>query len=145
MPRTGKGQKIATAGGQEYGAVAEQEEAQATVPLAAAPAPPKPGEAGGFNRPTERPDQPVTAVGQPPQPQTEPDDPQTQCVRIVESHGTKHHCCSDGCADIFRGEPEKYVQALIPPQQVYRGEAGGARDIFEYAKWLNLEKDIWLH
>ena len=73
---------------------------------------------------------------------TEPDDPQTQCVRIVESHGTKHHCCSDGCADIFKREPEKYVQALIPPQQIYRGEAGGATNIFEYASWLHLEKDI---
>ncbi|MFP6682014.1 MAG: phenol 2-monooxygenase, partial [Gammaproteobacteria bacterium] len=49
---------------------------------------------------------------------------------------------SDGCADIFNREPEKYVQSLIPPQQIYRGEAGGARDIFEYAEWLNLTKDI---
>ena len=73
---------------------------------------------------------------------TEPDDPLTQCVRIVEAGGTKHHCCSDGCADIFRREPEKYVQALLPPQQIYRGEAGGARDIWEYAAWLHLEKDV---
>ena len=73
---------------------------------------------------------------------TEPDDPQTQSVRIVEAKGTKHHCCSDGCADIFRREPEKYVQALIPPQQIYRGEAGGATNIFEYAEWLHLEHDV---
>jgi len=63
-------------------------------------------------------------------------------VRIVESKDTKHHCCSDGCADIFNREPEKYVQALIPPQQVYRGEADGARDIFEYAKYLHLESGV---
>jgi phenol hydroxylase P3 protein len=73
---------------------------------------------------------------------TEPDDPLTQSVRIVEAAGTKHHCCSDGCADIFNHEPMKYVQALIPPQQIYRGEAGGARDIFEYAAWLHLERDV---
>jgi phenol hydroxylase P3 protein len=73
---------------------------------------------------------------------TEPDDPQSICVRIVEWADTKHHCCSDGCADIFNREPEKYVQSLIPPQQIYRGEAGGARDIFEYAEWLHLKKDI---
>ena len=73
---------------------------------------------------------------------TEPDDPQMQSVRIVEAKGTKHHCCSDGCADIFNREPEKYVQALIPPQQVYRGEADGARDIFEYASYLHLEKGV---
>ena len=77
MPRNGKGQKIQTAGGQEYGAVAAQEEAQATVPLAAAPAPPKPGAAGGFNRPSERPDEPVTAPsGAMPTPPQDPDDPQ---------------------------------------------------------------------
>ena len=63
-------------------------------------------------------------------------------MRIVEHAGTKHHCCSDGCADIFNREPEKYVQAQIPPQQVYRGEAGGATNIFEYAAWLNLEQDV---
>jgi phenol/toluene 2-monooxygenase (NADH) P3/A3 len=73
---------------------------------------------------------------------TEPDDPQTQCVRIVEHAGTRHHCCSDGCRDIFEREPEKYVQALIPPQQVYRGEAGGATDIFQYAAWLHLEAGV---
>ncbi|MCZ6773370.1 MAG: phenol 2-monooxygenase, partial [Proteobacteria bacterium] len=39
-------------------------------------------------------------------------------------------------------EPEKYVQALSPPQQVYRGEAGGATNIFEYAEWLHLVKDV---
>tara|TARA_B100001123_G_scaffold154590_1_gene179106 strand:- start:788 stop:1621 length:834 start_codon:yes stop_codon:yes gene_type:complete len=73
---------------------------------------------------------------------TEPDDPQKICVRIVEWADTKHHCCSDGCADIFNREPEKFVQSLIPPQQIYRGEAGGARDIFEYAEWLHLKKDV---
>ena len=73
---------------------------------------------------------------------TEPDNPQVQSVRIVEAQGTKHHCCSDGCADIFSREPEKYVQSLIPPQQIYRGEAGGATNIFEYAEWLHLEKGV---
>ena len=31
---------------------------------------------------------------------------------------------------------------MIPPQQVYRGEAGGATDIFQYAAWLHLESGV---
>lgn len=64
MPRTGKGQKIQTATGQQYGAASEQAEAQRVVPLAenepgpppGASAAPAPG-AAPFARPTERPNQ----------------------------------------------------------------------------------------
>lgn len=64
MPRNGKGQKIQTATGQEYGAASEQEEAQRVVPLAEngpGPSPggsaaPAPG-AAPFARPTARPNQ----------------------------------------------------------------------------------------
>jgi phenol hydroxylase P3 protein len=35
--------------------------------------------------------------------------------------GNKYHCCSDHCKEIFDNEPEKYVQAWLPPQQIYQG------------------------
>jgi hypothetical protein len=61
------GGKVAkqTATGQTYGEAKKQMDAQSAVPMAAAPtdAPPQilPGQLGAFNRPTERPDEPVTA------------------------------------------------------------------------------------
>jgi hypothetical protein len=55
--------KVAT--GQTYGEATKQMDAQSAVPMAAAPtdAPPQimPGQLGAFNRPTERPDEPLTA------------------------------------------------------------------------------------
>jgi len=73
MPRTGKGQKVAAAKGQTYGARGEQEAAQALVPIAdgnpvaslpAAVAPPvqRPG-SQAFNRPSERPNESVNTPG----------------------------------------------------------------------------------
>ena len=61
------GGKVAkqTATGQTYGEAKKQMDAQSAVPMAAAPtdAPPQiqPGQLGAFNRPTERPNEPVTA------------------------------------------------------------------------------------
>ena len=61
------GGKVAkqTATGQTYGEAKKQMDAQSAVPMAAAPtdsAPQiQPGQLGAFNRPTERPDEPVTA------------------------------------------------------------------------------------
>jgi phenol hydroxylase P3 protein len=52
---------------------------------------------------------------------TEPDDPTTICVREETYLGEKFHCCSDGCMDIFRDEPEKYVHAHLPVHQIYQG------------------------
>ena len=52
---------------------------------------------------------------------TEPDDPTKICYRESTHHGMKHHFCSDGCKDIFDGEPEKYVQAWMPVHQIYQG------------------------
>jgi hypothetical protein len=60
-------QKIAKAAakGQTYGEASEQMRAQQAVPMGSAPTdtPPRvtPGSLGAFNRPTERPDEPVTA------------------------------------------------------------------------------------
>jgi len=46
-------------------------------------------------------------------------------TRTVEHGGSKYHCCSDGCRDIFVGEPEKYVQAWLPVYQIFQGNCGG--------------------
>ena len=61
MPRKGKGQKVQTATGQQYGQAKMQEEAQDVVPLPQMSPPPrvKPGEAGPLRRPTERPNEPL--------------------------------------------------------------------------------------
>jgi len=52
---------------------------------------------------------------------TEPDDPTKICYRESSYHGMKYHFCSDGCKDVFDGEPEKYVQAWLPVHQIYQG------------------------
>ena len=63
---------VAAAAGQEYGARKAQEDAQRAMPMAAAPPPPTPGAAGPppgpapgsfgpLTRPTERPNEPMTA------------------------------------------------------------------------------------
>ena len=64
MPRKGKGQKVQTATGQEYGQAKMQEEAQETIPLPEIQQMPsmRPGEAA-FNRPTERPMESIDTPG----------------------------------------------------------------------------------
>ena len=64
MPRKGKGQKIQTATNQEYGQAKMQEEAQETIPLPEIQQMPsmRPGEVA-FNRPTERPMEPIDTPG----------------------------------------------------------------------------------
>ncbi|ALK97917.1 phenol 2-monooxygenase [Massilia sp. WF1] len=52
---------------------------------------------------------------------TEPDDPTKICYRHSEYKGNQYHFCSDGCKHIFDNEPEKYVQALLPPHQIFKG------------------------
>lgn len=63
MPRKGRGQKIQTATGQQYGAATEQEAMQQQAPLPEMPAPSRvrPGEMGNPARMTERPAEPVSA------------------------------------------------------------------------------------
>ena len=77
MPRKGKGQKIQTATGQQYGAATEQEEMQQQQPLPQMPAPTqvRPGDLGSPTRITERPAEAVTTsptaqMMQAPEPQT---------------------------------------------------------------------------
>ncbi len=70
MPRKGKGQKVQTARGQQYGQAKMQEEAQDVVPLPQMPAPPRarPAEAGSLRRPTERPNEPLGTLAPAPPP-----------------------------------------------------------------------------
>lgn len=50
------------------------------------------------------------------------------------ARGETFHFCSDGCKDIFEAEPEKYVQAWLPPHQIFQGHCGGATmaDVLKY-------------
>ena len=68
MPRKGKGQKVQTATGQQYGQAKMQEESQGVVALSEMQEPQmptmRPGESA-FNRPTERPSEPVATGGIP--------------------------------------------------------------------------------
>ena len=70
---------------------------------------------------------------------TEVDNPLRHAIRHYEWRGMKFNFCSDGCKDIFVNEPEKFCQSYIPPQQIYQGNAGGARTLAEYAAWLHCE------
>ena len=71
MPRKGKGQKVQTATGQQYGQAKMQEESQGVVALPEIEEPQiptmRPGESA-FNRPTERPAEPISTAGLPNQP-----------------------------------------------------------------------------
>ena len=66
MPRKGKGQKVQTATGQQYGQAKMQEEAQGVVALPEMEEPQmptmRPGESA-FTRPTERPAEPIGTAG----------------------------------------------------------------------------------
>ncbi|KAA0696202.1 YHS domain-containing protein [Halopseudomonas laoshanensis] len=57
---------------------------------------------------------------------TEPDDPTKLSHRSLEHEGERYHFCSDGCCDIFKYEPDKYIQAWLPVHQIYQGNCEGA-------------------
>jgi phenol hydroxylase P3 protein len=71
---------------------------------------------------------------------TEPDDPTQICYRHAEHGGEHYHFCSDGCRDIFQGEPEKYVQAWLPVHQIFQGNCGGAT-LPEVLDWYHLKPE----
>lgn len=52
---------------------------------------------------------------------TEPGDPTELSLRHSTYKGETFHFCSDGCCDIFKDEPEKYVHAWLPVHQIYQG------------------------
>jgi phenol/toluene 2-monooxygenase (NADH) P3/A3 len=68
---------------------------------------------------------------------TEPGDPTTLCHRHARYKGEKYHFCSDHCKEIFDNEPEKYIQAWLPINQLFQGTCGGA-SIEEWMKWVHL-------
>jgi phenol hydroxylase P3 protein len=57
---------------------------------------------------------------------TEKDDPTVFSHRQIKHEGERYHFCSDGCCDIFKNEPKKYIQAWLPVHQIYQGNCGGA-------------------
>ena len=69
---------------------------------------------------------------------TEPDDPTTICFRESEHEGDKYWLCSDGCKDIFDGEPEKYVHSWLPVHQIFQGNCGGPT-VPEVLDWYHLK------
>lgn len=52
-------------------------------------------------------------------------DPTMFAYRESVYKGERYHTCSDGCHDIFEREPEKYVQAWLPVNQILQGNCGG--------------------
>ena len=46
---------------------------------------------------------------------TETDNPALICHREEEYKGDKYHFSSDQCMSMFDNEPERYIQALLPP------------------------------
>jgi phenol hydroxylase P3 protein len=73
---------------------------------------------------------------------TEPSDPGKLCTRSTEYKGQIYQFCSDGCHDIFCDEPEKYVQAWLPPHQIFQGKCGGATTIPEYLAWAHIKDGV---
>jgi phenol hydroxylase P3 protein len=67
---------------------------------------------------------------------TEPDDPTSTCLRETDYKGEKYHFCSSGCQDIFENEPEKYVQAWLPMQQLFQAPING--DLGAWMNWVSL-------
>lgn len=68
---------------------------------------------------------------------TEPDDPTTLGHREREHQGERYHFCSDHCRAIFDHEPEKYVQAWLPMNQLTQGTSGGG-GLENWMKYVNL-------
>jgi len=56
---------------------------------------------------------------------TEMDEPDQIVYRNTVYNGERYHFCSDGCAEIFHNEPEKYVQSWLPVHQIFQGNCGG--------------------
>ena len=67
---------------------------------------------------------------------TEPDDPTQLVMREVDYKGEKYHFCSEGCQHIFENEPEKYIQAWMPMQQLFQEPING--DLGAWMNWVGL-------
>ncbi len=103
-----RGGKVAkqTVTGQTYGQATQQMQAQSAVPMAQAPTDKPvitPGSLGAFNRPTERPDEPVTAgasFGPGPTPRTQ-FAPMTNDNVLIELRALYEAYPSDELADML--------------------------------------------
>jgi hypothetical protein len=103
-----RGGKVAkqTVTGQTYGQATQQMQAQSAVPMAQAPTDKPviaPGSLGAFNRPTERPDEPVTAgasFGAGPTPRTQ-FAPMTNDNVLIELRALYEAYPSDELADML--------------------------------------------
>jgi len=62
-------------------------------------------------------------------------------------NGDKFHFCSDGCKSVFDHEPEKYVQAWLPPHQIFQGNCGGPTipDVLKYYHFSENDPGEFLH
>ncbi|MGB3750793.1 MAG: YHS domain-containing protein, partial [Arcobacteraceae bacterium] len=65
--------------------------------------------------------------------------PEVYTLETSEFNGEKFHTCSKGCKHIFEDQPEKYIQAWLPPHQIFQGNCGGAT-IPEVLKWYKIEQ-----
>ncbi|MCT1530536.1 MULTISPECIES: YHS domain-containing protein [Sphingobacterium] len=57
--------------------------------------------------------------------ETESDEPMKFHQRQTIYKEERYHFCSDHCQHIFENEPEKYVYAWMPVQQIFQGNCGG--------------------
>lgn len=69
---------------------------------------------------------------------TEMDDPTQICYRDSVYKGDRYHFCSDGCKSIFDHEPEKYVSAWLPVQQIFQGNCGGPEPETIFSDYYNM-------
>ncbi len=67
-------------------------------------------------------------------------DPMQTAYRMSEYNGEKFHTCSDGCKDIFDHEPEKYVHAWLPVNQILQGNCGGA-EVSDVLNWYHFKPE----
>ncbi|PCI57974.1 MAG: phenol 2-monooxygenase [Gammaproteobacteria bacterium] len=71
---------------------------------------------------------------------TEPDDPTMLCHRETVFENEKYQFCSDHCMDIFNNEPEKYVQAYLPMNQLFQAPLYG--DLNAWMDWVSLRDGV---
>lgn len=67
---------------------------------------------------------------------TEPGDPTLTCHRQTEYAGEIYHFCSTHCQAIFENEPEKFVQAWLPMNELFLDPTNG--DLGAWMNWVGL-------
>jgi len=73
--------------------------------------------------------------------EVEKGEPEVYSHETTEFNGEKFHFCSGPCKTIFTDQPEKYIQAWMPPHQIFQGNCGGAT-IPEVLKWYKIEDGV---